>query len=88
MSEKVFKLLTGTIIISFLGFLIWWGSNIERVEIGATVLSHAVTTKGRDNNNRVYITIIKRDDGVIQELTGLKYYVLSEGSRVVVIEYK
>lgn len=91
MSRKVFKLITGIIIVTVVAlfvFVIWQVATRERIEVPATVLSHAVTTSGKYNDSRVYLTVVKRDDGVIQELTGLKYYALPEGSRIRVVDYK
>jgi hypothetical protein len=48
--------------------------------VGAVILEHNVTADRR--GNRTYTTIIKTDDGFIEEKEGLNYYARPIGSRV------
>jgi hypothetical protein len=52
----------------------------EQKTVQATVLSHAVTSDRI--GTRTYITIIRTDDGYIEEKTGLSYYVIPVGNKV------
>jgi invasion protein IalB len=52
----------------------------EQKTVQATVLSHAVTSDR--TGERTYITIIRTDDGYIEEKTGLSYYALPVGNKV------
>ena len=50
---------------------------MKEVKINATVIDHLVTSD--KVGTPTYITIVKTDDGYIQELTGLKYYGIPVG---------
>lgn len=52
----------------------------ETVEINAKVLSHELVSDQR--GERIYITIVKTEDGRYKELVGLKYYVVPVGGNV------
>jgi len=52
----------------------------KRKTVEATVLSHAVVSD--KTGDRTYITIIRTDDGYIEEHTGLSYYVIPVGNKV------
>jgi hypothetical protein len=51
----------------------------KTVTVRATVIEHNVTSDSR--GDRTYSTILKTDDGYIEEEVGLKYYVMPIGSR-------
>lgn len=52
----------------------------EEVTIGGTVLEHNVTSDR--HGGRTYSTIVRSDDGFIEEVTGLNAYIVPVGSRV------
>lgn len=82
MKTRTFYLILALIYVSFLSFLIWWEvTQMETVTVNAKVINHAVVAD-KSTHHGVYLTIIKRNDGVIQELKGLKYYVIPEGSEI------
>ena len=58
----------------------------EKVEVKATVISHVVTSNS--GGAATYRTIVKTDDGYIQELTGLKYYTIPEGDKINIKVYR
>jgi hypothetical protein len=69
-------------IIFFLGFLILIQTTIERRKVGGVVYEHVVTYSTQGTNR--YITIIKTDDGYVEEERGLRMYVVPIGSRVTI----
>ncbi len=58
----------------------------HEVKIKGKVMDHVVTADR--GGNRTYSTIVKTNDGVVRELTGLKYYVIPKGSEIYVRVYK
>jgi hypothetical protein len=52
----------------------------HRIEVNAKVLSHELVSDQR--GERIYITIVKTEDGRYKELTGLNYYVVPVGGNV------
>jgi hypothetical protein len=55
-------------------------ASMERVSVSGTVIEHNVTAdKG---GRRIYSTIVRSDDGLIEEVVGLKTYIVPVGSRV------
>lgn len=52
----------------------------ENVTVGGTVLEHNVTADR--HGERTYSTIVRSDDGFIEEVTGLKAYIVPVGDRV------
>jgi hypothetical protein len=66
----------------FLGLVIFIESTVERREVGGVVYEHVVTANGHGHNR--YVTIIKTDDGFIEEERGLKLYTTPVGSRVTI----
>jgi len=54
----------------------------ENRPMGAVVLEHNVTADRY--GHRTYTTIIRTDDGIIIEKTGLNYYIVPTGSRVTI----
>jgi len=55
-------------------------ASMERVSVSGTVIEHNVTA---DRSGRtIYSTIVKSDDGLIEEVVGLKTYVVPVGGRV------
>lgn len=78
MTEKLIKIIIG---ILFIGIFFYIGTRISNVEsklVKATILEHSVI--GDRHGNRTYITIVKTDDGYVQELTGLVHYSKPIGS--------
>ncbi len=61
-------------------------SCVHEVRMKAKVMDHVVTAdKG---GYRTYSTIVKTNDGVIRELTGLNYYVIPKGNEIYITVYK
>jgi hypothetical protein len=54
----------------------------ERRNVGGVVFEHVVTGNGHGTDR--YVTIIKTDDGYIEEQRGLKLYVIPVGERVTI----
>ena len=59
---------------------------MEEVVVKATVLDHVVTSD--KFGDRTYITIVRTEDGYIQELIGLKYYTIPEGDKINIKVYR
>jgi hypothetical protein len=55
-------------------------ASMERVSVSGTVIEHNVTADR--SGRRIYSTIVKSDDGLIEEVVGLKTYVVPVGGRV------
>ena len=72
------------IIIAFLSFIGWAvyedSTHYETRDMGAIVMEHYVTAN--KSGARTYSTIIKTDDGHIEELTGLSSFAVKEGGRL------
>jgi hypothetical protein len=64
------------------GFLLLILLTTERREVGGVVYEHVVTANGHGQNR--YVTIVKTDDGYIEEERGLKLYTTPVGSRVTI----
>lgn len=65
------------------GFIVVIGLAIattENVTVRGTVLEHNVTADR--HGERTYSTIVRSDDGFIEEVTGLKTYIVPVGGRV------
>ena len=58
----------------------------EKVEVKATVISHVVTSNRE--GSATYRTIVKTDDGYVEQVIGLKYYIIPEGKRVTIKVYR
>lgn len=58
----------------------------EEKKVRATVLSHVVTSN--KEGTATYRTIVKTDDGYIQELQGLGYYTIPEGDNITITVYR
>ena len=69
-------------IVFFLGFIILIQATVERRNVGGVVFEHVVTGNGHGTDR--YVTIIKTDDGYIEEQRGLKLYVIPVGERVTI----
>jgi hypothetical protein len=68
-----------TILIAFVCYTFYYdATHYEKREVGAIVIQHNVT--GQFHNT--YSTIIKTDDGFIEEVTGLGIYTTPIGNRV------
>jgi len=59
---------------------------MKEIKVKATVLSHVVTSDRA--GTATYRTIVKTNDGYIQELQGLKYYSIPEGETITVKVYR
>ena len=70
------------VIVVLLGFVIFIAGTVERRNVGGVVLEHNVTAD--KTGHRTYSTIVKTDDGFIEEETGLKTYVVPVGERVTI----
>lgn len=70
------------LIVVLLGFIIFITSTVERREVGGVVIEHNVTAD--KTGYRTYSTIVKTDDGFIEEETGLKSYVVPVGERITI----
>ena len=64
------------------GFLLFIASTQERRQVGGVVMVHNVTAGS--SGHRTYTTIVKTDDGYVEEETGLNLYVVPVGSRVTI----
>ncbi len=69
-------------IVLLLAVVVFIISTIERRNVGGVVLEHNVTAD--KTGYRTYSTIVKTDDGFIEEETGLKTYVVPVGERVTI----
>ena len=69
-----------TILFVVFGLVILVCSTQERKQMGGVVLEHNVTAD--KYGSRTYSTIIKTDDGYIEEKTGLSLYATPVGNRV------
>ena len=70
------------LIVVLLGFTVFITATVERRNVGGVVVEHVVTANGHGQNR--YVTIIKTDDGFIEEETGLKLYVVPIGERITI----
>lgn len=52
----------------------------EPKTVQSTVLSHDITSN--KYGDRTYITIVRTDDGYIEEKTGLSYYAVPVGDKI------
>ena len=66
----------------FLGMVVAITATVERRNVGGVVVEHNVTADKQ--GARTYSTIVKTDDGFIEEETGLKLYVVPVGERVTI----
>ena len=72
-------LLLIVVLLAFIGFIT---ATVERRNVGGVVVEHNVTAD--KTGHRTYSTIVKTDDGFIEEETGLKTYVVPVGERVTI----
>jgi hypothetical protein len=68
------------VIVIGLGFLLFIESTREMRKVGGVIYEHIVNA--RQTGRYKYVTIIKTDDGYIEEETGLELYTTPVGSRV------
>ena len=66
----------------FLGFVIFITATVERRNVGGVVVEHNVTAD--KYGSRTYSTIVKTDDGYVEEKTGLNLYTIPVGNRVTI----
>jgi hypothetical protein len=69
-------------IVVLLGVVVFILSTVERRNVGGVVIEHNVTAD--KTGHRTYSTIVKTDDGFIEEQTGLNVYVVPVGERVTI----
>ena len=69
-------------IVFFLGFLIFIQTTVERRSVGGVVYEHVVLGNGHGDTR--YVTIVKTDDGYVEEERGLKMYIVPVGERVTI----
>lgn len=55
-------------------------ASVERVSVSGTVIEHNVTADR--SGRRIYSTIVRSDNGIIEEVVGLKTYIVPVGGRV------
>ena len=70
-------------ILMAVGFIVVIGlviATTENVTVSGTILQHNVTAD--KNGERTYSTIVRSDDGFIEEITGLNSYIVPVGGRV------
>lgn len=70
-------------ILMAVGFIVVIGLAIattENVTVRGTVLEHNVTAD--KHGERTYSTIVRSDDGLIEEVVGLKTYIIPVGGKV------
>lgn len=82
--KEFFKENWGWLLIITIGiaFLIFIQSTVERRKVGGVVYEHVVIA--RQTGMHKYVTIVKTDDGYIEEKTGLELYTTPVGSRVTI----
>ena len=68
------------IAISFLGIIGLAVATTEEVTVRGTVLEHNVTSD--KHGKRTYSTIVRSDDGFIDEVIGLDVYIIPVGDKV------
>ena len=72
-------LLLIVVLLVFIGFIT---ATVETRNVGGVVVEHNVTAD--KTGHRTYSTIVKTDDGFIEEETGLNSYVVPVGERVTI----
>lgn len=77
--ENKWMFIIGVLII---GWLIFLASLYEFRQVGGVVYEHNVTANR--HGNRTYSTLVKTDDGYVEEQKGLSLYVIPVGSRVTI----
>ena len=61
-------------------------SCMKEVHMKVTVIDHVVTADKM--GNRTYSTIVRAEDGMIQEKTGLGFYIIPKGTEVMTTVYR
>ncbi|CAB4125752.1 hypothetical protein UFOVP54_219 [uncultured Caudovirales phage] len=61
-------------------------SCMKEVHMKVTIIDHVVTADKM--GNRTYSTIVRAEDGMIQEKTGLGFYVIPKGTEVMTTVYR
>lgn len=74
------KKIIWTIIVIFLAWCIMHLDSGHTVYVRATVKSHAFSFD-KSGGTRTYITVVRTDDGYIEEVEGKDYYALAVGER-------
>jgi len=74
------KLLLGALL------LLSMTSCLQEVQMKATIIDHVVTADRA--GDRTYSTIIKTEDGMVEEKIGLGFYVIPKGTKIVTTVYR
>ena len=74
------KLLLGALL------LLSMTSCLRKVQMKATIIDHVVTADRM--GNRTYSTIIKTEDGMVEEKIGLGFYGIPKGTKVTTTVYR
>ena len=61
-------------------------SCMKEVQMKVTIIDHVVT--GDRMGRTTYSTIVRTEDGIIQEFTGLEFYVIPKGTEVMTTVYR
>ena len=61
-------------------------SCLKEVHMKVTIIDHVVTADKM--GNRTYSTIVRAEDGMIQEKTGLGFYAIPKGTKVMTTVYR
>ena len=67
-------------LISMLVLILSLMSCREEKMVQSTIVSHEVVSN--KEGGRTYITIVKTDDGYVEEMLGLSYYAIPVGTKV------
>lgn len=55
---------------------------MKEVKVRATILEHTITADRY--GERTYVTVVKTDDGYVQELTGMSFYGIPVGKTITI----
>ena len=84
--KSAIKVVLGILIISMCFYGCFMIFSAEPKQVNATVLEHVVV--GDRHGVRTYVTIVRTDDGYVQELTGLQHYTKPIGSTFTLKVYR
>jgi hypothetical protein len=82
--KKAFRGIVVVLLIAAAAILIT--SCVKEVQMKVTVIDHVVTADRM--GNRIYSTIVRAEDGTIQEFIGLGFYVIPKGTEVMATVYR
>lgn len=58
----------------------------KRIQVNAVVVEHNVTAD--KIGDRTYSTVVKTEDGYVEELVGLKYYTVPVGKKITITVWR